>query len=311
MAQPALVGTPPRASDAVLDVPLAPAGRAPGEWLLSVLARSLALFPWRARAAFGAFAAWFAGTLLRVRRAHVEACLVRAGLDPRAARGMYGSLGAGLIELLWLANRRADISPWVTFDEAARRSLDDVRQRRRGVVIAASHTGNWDLAACAVAREMPLVVVTKRLRVRFLDAFWQRTRAARGVRLVEPRGALRSAHSQLQKGGAVAMMLDQVPARRRHGVRGSFLGATAWLDKTPATVAARSGAPLLVAAGRRLPNGTHVISTLATFEPPARADAAWIEATTREATAALERFICAHPTSWLWLHRRWKEPPLE
>jgi hypothetical protein len=34
----------------------------------------------------------------------------------------------------------------------------------------------------------------------------------------------------------------------------------------------------------------------------------WIESATREATRALDAFVCERPSSWLWLHRRWRAP---
>jgi KDO2-lipid IV(A) lauroyltransferase len=100
-----------------------------------------------------------------------------------------------------------------------------------------------------------------------------------------------------------------VPLRQRHGVVGSFLGADAWLDKAPAVLAARTGAPLVVAAAARGPAGVHVLSTLLVLDPPAGAGLAWAERATRQAAAALEAFVRERPESWLWLHRRWKTPP--
>lgn len=236
-----------------------------------------------------------------------------AGIErPRAtARAMYRSLGVSAVELVGLGTRRGNevVSARVRIDEASRASLEAARARGRGVVLAATHTGNWDLAACAIARTMPLLVVTKRLRVRALDAFWQRTRRAYGVRLAGASGALDRARRTLARGGAVAMMIDQVPLRRRHAIDVEFLGQPAHADKGPAALAARSGAPMLVAAARRdAATGLHELSVLCVLEPPERAGAAWIEDATRRATAALDAFVRAHPSEWLWLHRRWRAP---
>lgn len=104
------------------------------------------------------------------------------------------------------------------------------------------------------------------------------------------------------------MMIDQVPASCRHAVRVDFLGRGAWSDRAPAALAARSGAPLVVAAFRRRDDGDHVLHVLSVLWPPVRARRAWIDRATVEATRALERFVREVPSQWLWLHRRWRDP---
>jgi KDO2-lipid IV(A) lauroyltransferase len=265
-------------------------------------------FAWLAR--LGAVLGWLAGSVLRIRRAHVEQAMARAGVARGAAPAMYRGLGAGALELLWMAARRRDLGRVAVLDGDARAAWEGALAKGRGVVVAASHTGNWDLAACAVAQRAPLLVVTKRLSMGGLDAFWQLTRAGYGVSLCEAAGAMARGRAALAAGGAVAMMIDQVPARPEHGVRCAFLGAPAFADRAPATLAARAGAPLVVAASRRDPaaGGAQRLEVLAVLDPPPRAGKAWIEEATRAATAALDAFVRAHPSEWLWMHRRWKTP---
>src|SRR5207244_11476927 len=66
----------------------------------------------------------------------------------------------------------------------------------------------------------------------------------------------------------------------RHAVRVDFLGATAHVDRAPAALAARTGAPLVVAATRRDPSAL-VIEVLDVIVPPVRAGRAWIDRATR------------------------------
>jgi KDO2-lipid IV(A) lauroyltransferase len=277
--------------------------------VLGGLAQATAALPYSDLSVFGEALGALVGGALRVRRAHVERSMERAGVaaPAEAARGMYRALGTSALELLWLAGEKRDPSALVRFDATAREALGDAR--RRGAVIAASHTGNWDLAACAVASRAPLLVVTKHLSVRFVDAFWQRARAGYGVSLAPAAGAFARGMRHVASGGAVAMMIDQVPMRRAHAVQAPFLGQTAWVDRAPAALAARSGAPLIVSAARRDDRGVQEIHALDVIAPPARAGREWIDAATVRATAALERFVLQNPTEWLWMHRRWKPPP--
>jgi KDO2-lipid IV(A) lauroyltransferase len=276
--------------------------------LLRWLAGAVALLPWRALRPLGAVLGWLAGSVLRIRRAHVEEAMRAAGVESPAseARGMYRALGASALEFLWLARRGDEATGHVRIDVASEPRWREALALGRGVVLAASHTGNWDLAACAIARDTELAIVTKRLSVGSLDAFWQSARAARGVRLFDARGAVRVARAALGRGAAVAMMIDQVPASARRAARVEFLGRPALADRAPAALAAACGAPLVVAASARAADGEHVLYVLGVLVPPRRPGPGWVDAATLAATAALAAFVRAHPTQWLWMHRRWK-----
>lgn len=276
---------------------------------LRAIALLVAALPWRALRPLGAALGWLAGPVLRIRRAHVVASMRRAGIARPAAtaRRMYASLGAGLLELLWMSARRtADLDAVVTFAPEALAAVERCRVRGRGVVVATAHTGNWDLVACAAARVAPLTVVTKRLSVRGLDRFWQSARAERGVRLVFPRGAAGATRRALAEGGLVGLLVDQAPERGRSVVDTSFLGAPARCDLAPALLASRARSPILVALGRRLPDGTHRVEVPLVIEPPDRPSRAWAVDATIAVERAVEAFVREHPDQWLWMHRRWK-----
>ena len=246
--------------------------------------------------------AFVVGSLLRVRRAHVEASMRAAGVRDVAetARAMYRSLGVGLCELLRMAFTRRPID--ARNDRRALALLE-----RGGVVVATAHTGNWDLVACATAERLPLTVVTKRLSVGFLDRLWQGARARRGVRLVGEGGAARSATAALGRGEAVAMLIDQAPERDRAVTFTTFLGQTARVDLAPALIAMRARVPLAAVFARRLSDGSHVAELAGVIEPPLRPSRAWAEDTMRTLTAWLDDFVRRHPEQWLWMHRRWKD----
>jgi KDO2-lipid IV(A) lauroyltransferase len=268
----------------------------------------LARVAWLLVRVAGGLLGWVAGSVLRIRRDHVEASMRVAGVERahQQASGMYRALGMSALEFLWLAASGRRALAHVRIDEGSLARWRDALSRGRGVVVAASHTGNWDLAACAVAREVELLVVTKRLRVRWLDRFWQATRAAQGVTLAGARGAMQRARAVLRRGGAVAMMIDQVPASARHAVAVDFLGSPALVDRAPAALAAAARSPLVVAAAARVPSGEQVLYVLDVLVPPDRPSRAWVDGASALATRALERFVLANPTQWLWLHRRWK-----
>jgi KDO2-lipid IV(A) lauroyltransferase len=317
-------------------------GGGEGSWWLRALAALVARLPWRALRVPGALLGWLAGSVLRIRRRHVEHAMRAAGLaaPPREARAMYAALGRSAFEFLWLSRRGAEALEHVVVEPASEAVWQAILAEGQGIVLAASHTGNWDLAAVAAARDVELLVVTKHLSAPSLDRFWQGTRARLGVRLSGARGAMAVARSVLGRGGAVAMMTDQVPGSPRHAVGIEFLGRRCLADRAPAALAASTGAPLVVVAARADGRGEHVVHVLAVIRPPPRphrVDAgidrgvdrgidrggrvapgvardppvdgsrrAWIAEATAASGRALDAFVRAHPSQWLWMHRRWK-----
>lgn len=276
---------------------------------LDLLAALVARLPQRWLGALGAFVGWLAGNVFRYRRAHVERAMEQAGIpgSPGRVRSLYKELGISLLEVVSLGASEEAVER-VILDAPSARLWDEARAMGRGVVIAGTHTGNWDLAACAMAARCDLLVVTKRLSVPWLDRFWQSTRARRGVRFAQAQGAFAAARRTLASGGAVVLMIDQVPLRRRHGIEVEFLGRPALVDRSAAALAAASGAPLVVAAARRDESGQQVLHVLQLLVPQGTAGRSWIDSTTAAATGALDRFVRAYPDQWLWLHRRWAAP---
>jgi KDO2-lipid IV(A) lauroyltransferase len=116
---------------------------------------------------------------------------------------------------------------------------------------------------------------------------------------------LRALREELGAGRTVALLIDQDPERVTSVVEADFLGAPALHDALPATIAARAGAPIVIAFARR-EGDAHVVDILRAIDPPARASAKWIEETTRAVAAELDAFVRRDASNWLWLHRRWK-----
>src|SRR4051812_36791311 len=129
------------------------------------------------------------------------------------ATAMYAGLGAGLLELLWLAGvnptrrsraLREQVVLDADLDEALRAAAT-----RGPIVLAASHTGNWELVAYGAAqvlaaRDTRLVIVAKPISIGAFHAFCTQLRTACGVVQLAPRGALGAARRALAAGDVVA-----------------------------------------------------------------------------------------------------------
>ncbi len=271
------------------------------------LARLVAFFGVSRTKTFGRVLGWLVGSVLRIRRKHVVNAMLHAGVEPSVARvnGVYAQLGMGVFELLWAAGHEPSRGASLVRVDGWER-VESALAQGRGLVVATAHTGNWDLAACAMAQRLPLTVVTKHLSWRSLDRFWQSLRAARGVDLVDASGALTEARDRLSKGGAVVFLVDQAPLRASGIERLPFLGKEADHDATFAIVAARNRAPVVLALPVRHADGTHGVRVELVVNPPDRASRAWVRSTVEAVSKALEGFVRERPEQWLWLHRRWR-----
>jgi KDO2-lipid IV(A) lauroyltransferase len=281
-----------------------------GGWL----ARAIGLVPRHHLPRLGALIGWVAGTVLEIRRTHVERAMKLAGIARSRAGSiadmMYRSLGSSLVEMLWLAaHPELPASAMASFDEYSRAILATSAERGHGFVLATAHTGNWELAAAALAEVHPLTVIVKPMSVGWVDRFCRSSREARGVGLALPQNALAHAREAIARGEIVAMLIDQVPLRASHSVIVDFLCGRADVDRSPAALAAAMRCPMVVAVSRRREDGGQVLEVLAVLEPPERDRRAWAVEATRTATRVFERWVHAHPGEWLWMHRRWRAPP--
>jgi KDO2-lipid IV(A) lauroyltransferase len=268
---------------------------------MKLRARSAVTLPRRMLAAALAFVAF---RLVRVRRAHVEASLRRAGLS--GALGVYQELATSLTELLWVS------FGWLTPSDVVKIPADTAREiaaaREHGpVMLFCAHTSNWELVAMQAASLFPLSVIVKTQSVGAADRFAMRLRARFGVGTIGTAGAAQATRSAHARGDVVATVIDQVPGRSVHGNVMPFLSAPALVDRSPAVLAKRAGAQVFVifAAREHGRVQTRLVVTL-DRQMVQRLPARDLMAT---ATAALDAHVRAFPSSWLWLHRRWKFLP--
>jgi lauroyl/myristoyl acyltransferase len=135
-----------------------------------------------------------------------------------------------------------------------------------------------------------------------LQAFVARARSASGVRLVTLEAARRELRAALGRGELVGVIGDR--DINGGGVSVPFFGAPAPLPVGPALLALESGAPIHVAAVRRL-RGERYAGRLETILPPSDALVAGpgarrarVEALLAEEAAAFERLIADAPEQW-------------
>jgi KDO2-lipid IV(A) lauroyltransferase len=177
-------------------------------------------------------------------------------------------------------------------------NVHEARAKGNGVIIAMPHTGNWDLAGAWVARVAPCTAVVERLEPPELYEWFTRVRRSLGfdtVPLGPGAGAALMRH--LRDNRALGLLCDRDIGGT--GVEVEFFGERTKLPGGPATLALRSGAPILPSAAYFDDEVGH----RGVIGPPISAERTGrlrddVVRVTQTLTRALEDLIRRAPTQW-------------
>jgi lauroyl/myristoyl acyltransferase len=221
-----------------------------------------------------------------------------------AARGVYRKFGRSCVELLYETKRvRGPVLPdlEVRGADIFERALSE----KRGVVLAAAHSGAWELGALALAsRGYPLTALAHPPAAG-AAGLYERHRERAGLRALPASGGAFRCLSVLRSGGALGIVVD-----RRFGAPGiqtEFFGRVTLMPQGAARLAVCAGSPVIGAA-LRLGAGSGGRPLLKFFErldpaPPEKADA--VPALQGELAGLLERMISEAPDEWYCFEDLW------
>ncbi len=175
--------------------------------------------------------------------------------------------------------------------------------RRRGIVLAISHIGNWELFAqlCQYLPQEKWATVYQPLRNKHIEGYIQRTRQK--VELFARQKGFNAPTTFLREGGALGVLIDQHAGDG--GLWTPFFGRLASTSTLAALLALRTGAELLPMAVNTAGVGRWrvVISPAVPYAATEEADAL-----TARLNGVLEGQISRSPADWFWVHNRWKTP---
>src|SRR5947207_3424142 len=175
----------------------------------------------------------------------------------------------------------------------------------KGVVLATGHIGNWDLGGAALAASgRPVSALVETLQPARWNERVQRTRIAAGVKAIPIESGLRDMISALRNHEGLAVLVDRPLAN--DGVPVTFFGRTTRVPGGAATLALRTGSPVVPAALVRNPGGT---GYLARIGPPivgeggdAATDAQMVM---QRIMSWLEGIIRDYPDQWFMFRLMW------
>lgn len=180
----------------------------------------------------------------------------------------------------------------------------------KGVLVFSGHYGHWELVALLQARlGLPMTMVVSPMRNPWFDRYFTRLRGLSGNTILCKRNAARPILKALRERRAVAVLIDQ-NVRGEGGIFVDFFGRPASTTPALATLALRSGAPMVPVFSRFLPDGRLAVGYRRPILPVASGDVERdVRALTQACTAILEEEIRRHPECWLWMHDRWRTRP--
>jgi len=221
------------------------------------------------------------------------------------ARETFIHLGMSLVEICRLyhgkGGRIID-----AIEVRGREHFDRARAKNKGLIFVTAHCGNWELMALSIKRLLNenMWVIARHQNNPYLNTLVDRMRMHYDNKVIYNKAALRPTLAVLKNRGIVGMLTDQA-VFPDNGALIEVLGRQAWANKAPAIIAHKTGVPLLPVFIHR-GKEHHVITFYPEYELCGDKSETGVQLDIQALSRYLEDFICAHPTDWYWVHRRWK-----
>ena len=211
-----------------------------------------------------------------------------------------------LMKLGWMSEEETDQFAPIRGAE----NLHGAAAAGEGVIIITAHFGNWEVVAASIARlGHKLSVIARDADDPETASIINRSRETVGGKVL-PRESVREMLRILRRGDVLGILPDQ--HADRGGVWLPFMGHLACTATGPATLAYRTGAKIVPAFARRTEDNRLDVYFLPPIELPDTGDR---EADIRRGTIMVNEVlgeqIRTYPEQWVWMHRRWREPPAE
>ncbi|MAF92975.1 MAG: lysophospholipid acyltransferase family protein [Bdellovibrionota bacterium] len=225
----------------------------------------------------------------------------------RIARESCKGMGKALIEYFLFPHVNADniddyfvCKNWHVYE--------DLKKQNKGVLVLSLHLGSYDFLSVFLAlKGMDLHLISKEMKVQWLNDLWFGLRKSKGLKYISDRKAKFDIIKALKKKAAVAFIIDQFTGPPI-GIESTFFGKKTGSARGLALFHAWTKAPVLPIYNFRRDDGKIEV----VFGEPVSLEEAedrdqTVALMTQKYNTVLENIIREHPEQWLWVHRRWKE----
>ena len=222
------------------------------------------------------------------------------------------------IHFAWNLIDHARSEDWSEDDVRARMRINGTENVRaalaegRGALILVPHLGNFDFAVVAFTQELADLRAAFVARPMRNPLIWRHVigqRTSTGAELIYQRDAVPQMVRLLREGAVVGILSDQYMRATRVAYV-PFFGVRCATTTGAATLALRTGAPVLPAFIMRDAPDHHTLTLGPPLEPPREGDIKDnIEAATAVFNRAYEDMIRQVPEQYMWATRRFRHSP--
>lgn len=176
--------------------------------------------------------------------------------------------------------------------------------RGKGALFISGHFANWEMmVALGGLNGIPILLVTRHLKPEWLHKLIEAGRLSVGCRGVYQPRTLPAVLKALRHGEAIGFAMDQYMPPPM-GSPTPFFGTVVDTLAAVGPLAERTGAAIMPVTQRREPDG--LVRIIISPELDLGPDGKDPERANARLTRAIEDFVRANPSQWLWIHRRFK-----
>lgn len=222
--------------------------------------------------------------------------------------GVYENIGRSGIEAI----RLNEMTPAEIRERTEIEGLEHyvaAKNENKGVILLGAHFGSWEWIPLALGVEgVPMHVIVRPVDNPLLDRMVQGMRERFGNVVMNKRTETGEIIKLLRKGAAIGFLLDQDVGRDK-AIFVDYFGRPAATNKALATIALRTGAPVIPMFIIRKKGGHKLVIEKPMTLPRTGVLNQDMKEITTLFTKKIESYVRQYPDHWLWLHRRWKTQP--
>jgi Kdo2-lipid IVA lauroyltransferase/acyltransferase len=228
----------------------------------------------------------------------------------RYAKKVYDNLSQSVAEILLMFVDRFDIDKAIINLDETIEKINEINNKKRGVILFTAHFSNWELLAHFLAKHgLPFVVVGRKGDNKMIDEnITIPFRNKYGNRAVYKDKAMISMAKALKNRGTVGMLIDQKTGGT-HSARIEFFGHKASTTLSAAALKLKFDPLIIPACVVREKKGhyrMHLDQPLEYIASEIDDEKEKMKAMTLRYNQALEAMVLRAPEQWFWMHNRWK-----
>ena len=283
--------------------------------IFRLIARVISLLPFWLLYFFSGVLAFLLGEIIRYRKKVIIRNLMNSFPEKsqpeilKLSKAFYRNLADLVFEIIKLESiPKTELLHRVRVE--GQEVFEKLRDKKQGVVVVMSHTGNWEWISQRVCFEGvcfdDVGVIAKEISNRYFEQYFTRIRMRlqRGTAEIIPfTETARHLTARRHKASMIIAIADQSPHIDQINYRTTFLNQDTGIFLGPERIARSLKYAVVFCHVSHTGRGYYNVSfELVTDNPKDAAE----YAITKTHVKMLEKDIIAQPESWLWSHRRWK-----